>query len=265
MTATPEAVRYGFGENWRRYSAEAGEMELEAATLGLRSLLPGQFNPVGRSFLDIGSGSGLHSVAAHRIGFSPITAVDYDPNSVTTTNALATRFSAPIKAFRDDILNTRLDGQFDVVYSWGVLHHTGDMYRAVEVAKSLVAPGGLLIIAIYVKTPFCGLWTRIKRTYNKSPVLVQEAMLWPYLGVLTAGRFLKHRGAYGVRGMKAIHDARDWLGGYPYESATSTEILLAVTQGGNFSNIALRGTEPRRGLLGTGCGEYVFQRGDDAN
>ena len=56
-------------------------------------------------------------------------------------------------------------GSFDFVYSWGVLHHTGDMYRALRGAAGRVAPGGRFLFALYRRTPLCWLWKLEKRWY----------------------------------------------------------------------------------------------------
>tara|TARA_B100000674_G_C37068090_1_gene570335 strand:+ start:83 stop:307 length:225 start_codon:yes stop_codon:yes gene_type:complete len=60
------------------------------------------------------------------------------------------------------------------------------------------------------------------------------------------------------RGMNLYYDAIDWLGGYPYESASKDEILNMV--GDKFKLLNSYSTSYKIGLLGTGCAEYVFQR-----
>lgn len=247
-------TRFTFGKNWADYAANISEAELASAIEGLKRLLPEGFNPKGKSLLDIGSGSGLHAVAAHRLGFSPITATDYDEDSVSTTKATAASFGAPVEAFRDDILNTTLKGKWDVVYSWGVLHHTGDVAAAIRNASALVEEGGVFIIAIYVETPFCGVWTSIKRTYSAASRPVQAAMEAGYMAALRA------RGAKssGVRGMNFKNDAIDWLGGYPYESASPDRVTEIV--GPQFKQVRAFGTKAGRGIFGTGCAEYTFIR-----
>jgi len=249
-----DPTRFAFGDNWSDYAKTADGKALAEAQAGLTRLLPDGFDPNGKSFLDIGCGSGLHSVAAHRLGFSPIMAVDYDDASVATTKALANRFNAPINCFRDDILNSKLLDQFDVVYSWGVLHHTGDMEKAIKNAQLLVKPGGTFIIAIYLKTKFCGMWKVIKRTYSAGSPLRQRPMAAIYIAALKA------RGLGGVRrdrGMNFYHDAIDWLGGYPYESAHPETIKEIV--GSSCRLVKLKNAVPSRGLFGTGCAEYTFE------
>src|SRR6185437_13578206 len=61
------------------------------------------------------------------------------------------------------------------------------------------------------------------------------------------------------RGMDQDHDLHDWLGGYPYESASAEEITSFMRRMG-FSLVRSFDTGPRMGVLGTGCAEYVFQR-----
>jgi 2-polyprenyl-6-hydroxyphenyl methylase/3-demethylubiquinone-9 3-methyltransferase len=250
-----QAVRFQFGENWSSYSKLIDDDAVAQAVSGLSRLLPQGLDPAGRSFLDIGSGSGIHAVAASRLGFFPILAVDYDPNSVVTTKKTAADSGASVEAYRDDILNSTITEQFDVVYSWGVLHHTGDMQSAIAKAKSLVKPGGTLIIAIYTKTKFCGMWKGIKRLYCVSPPPVQKAMALGFYGTLSTGQLIRGRKAL-TRGMDRWHDSVDWLGGYPYESASADEVKSMVGQG--FDLVQSFNTTPGLGLFGTGCGEYVF-------
>ena len=124
-------TRFEFGKNWSEYSESIDDSRIEIAIQELSTLLP---DLKGKTFLDIGSGSGLHSLAALRLGASKIVAIDYDLDSVNTTKAVLKRF-APEQSwevFQGDILNPSIEGDFDVVYSWGVLHHTGNMWRAIE-------------------------------------------------------------------------------------------------------------------------------------
>ena len=58
---------------------------------------------------------------------------------------------------------------FDIVYSWGVLHHTGDVWHAIENAASRVKPGGIFYIALYSADvqidPGPDFWLGIKKKY----------------------------------------------------------------------------------------------------
>ncbi|CAN7220441.1 class I SAM-dependent methyltransferase [Devosia sp. LjRoot16] len=251
-----DSVRYGFGDNWSDYAAAVGSDQLSGADAGLSKLLPGDLRPEGKTFLDIGSGSGLHAVAASRMGFE-VTATDYDENSVLTTRAVASRFGAKVDAFRDDILNTKLTHGYDVVYSWGVLHHTGDMKRAIANAASLVRPGGTFIIAIYLKTPLCGFWKVEKRVYSRLPKSLQSVVAHCFhaFAVAIGGAARQDK---RERGMDWFHDARDWLGGYPYESASPETVSTLV--GTDFELTRSFNTKAGRGILGSGCAEYVFRR-----
>jgi 2-polyprenyl-6-hydroxyphenyl methylase/3-demethylubiquinone-9 3-methyltransferase len=156
-------------------------------------------------------------------------------------------------------------GRFDVVYSWGVLHHTGAMYDAIAKASEMVAPNGMLTLALYGKTPFCGLWRVDKRIYSRAPKWVQKVIETAYLEVVRLRLALKRESLkkrredyWKQRGMDMYHDTRDWLGGYPYESISPKQAM---------SYMQKLGFEPVRsfvspciGLLGSGCDEYSFTR-----
>lgn len=156
-------------------------------------------------------------------------------------------------------------GTFDAVYSWGVLHHTGDMHRAIEKALRFVGPGGRILLALYGKTPFCGFWTWEKRCfvrYRPWFSVLARAIYKPLvmLRYLLAGRNPMRyvRDYRGARGMDWHRDVDDWLGGYPYESIAAEDAIAFVESHGFRCEKSF--AEKRVGVFGTGCDEYIFRR-----
>lgn len=255
-------AHFRFGRNWASYAELIGEREIAEAGKGLHKLLPPEVL-AGRTFLDIGSGSGLHSLAAIRSGVARVLALDIDPDSTVTTRRTLTRFAGatPWTAETRSVfdLDARDIGTFDVVYSWGVLHHTGDMMRAIERAASLVAPGGRFAFALYRRTRLDWFWVREKRWYKGASPRGQAIAQGVYTGAFRAASFLSGRTANPTRGMEYRHDLHDWLGGYPYESILADEVDVLMRRLGLVRQIAL--ARPRElGLFGSGCDEYVYGR-----
>ena len=184
--------RFAFGENWARYLGILDEARIGEAQESLRQMLEAE-DLAGKSFLDIGSGSGLFSLAARRLG-ARVHSLDYDPESVACTAELKRRYfpNDPDwiveegSALDRDYLKSL--GRFDVVYSWGVLHHTGKMWDALGAAMMPVAQGGKLFIAIYNDTGKETIrWRRIKRIYNALPAPLKT----PFILMLIAPAQLK--------------------------------------------------------------------------
>lgn len=266
---------YGFGENWADYSKHIDEAKIAMAEEGLWKLLPSS-TLEGKTFLDIGCGSGLHTLSALRSGIKGAACIDIDPHSVATTEAVLKRFwpGDNYVAFEHNILSDTTDrrlpvGGFDIVYSWGVLHHTGDMWAAVEKAAHYVAPGGKFVIALYKKSPLCNFWRAEKKLYTNVPALrpvLNAAYMALYCGIKVAlgqnpVRYI--RDYEEERGMRFITDVKDWLGGYPYESATADEVQAQVEAMGFTLERSYNIEAPKGGgILGSGCGEYVFKRND---
>lgn len=261
---TDRSSHFDFGKNWADYSRLIGEERLELAVENVTRLLP---DLAGKSFLDIGSGSGLFSAAALRLGAARVHAIDIDEHSVETTRRVLTMLApeADWRAEQRSVFDLSPDeiGRFDSVYSWGVLHHTGDMWRALDRAAAMVAPGGRFAFALYQKTPLCGAWRLEKRAYMRAPPAVQRFLCAAYKLLYQAGRLASGRGlatADKSRGMNIDHDIHDWLGGYPYESTSCAEVR---------KHLSARGFEPEgeyptkihlAGLFGSGCNEYVYRR-----
>lgn len=189
----------------------------------------------GKSFLDVGCGSGIHSLAAQRAGAEKIFSFDYDINSVQTTKMLR-KFAGNTENWQVT-QGSILDLQFvnsleaaDIVYAWGVLHHTGAMWQAVENTARLMKPDGVIYLALYtsgVTYPSDEFWLEIKKQYNRSGWLAKRQMeLW-YIWRFMLGNNLRgipallkrSRDYKKERGMDLYIDIVDWLGGWPMEFA----------------------------------------------
>jgi 2-polyprenyl-6-hydroxyphenyl methylase/3-demethylubiquinone-9 3-methyltransferase len=266
----PDGGRFAFGENWKSFLAELDEARILEAERSLQQLL-GRERLDGLRFVDIGSGSGLSSLAARRLGAS-VHSFDYDVESVDCTSGLRDRFypnDAGWQVERGSILDSDYLGKlggFDVAYSWGVLHHTGAMRAAIENASRLVSPGGLFAFALYRKTLLCWFWTLEKRWYCRASAQTQSVFRRAYtaamrLAFAATGRdFKAYISAYrGNRGMSYLHDVHDWLGGYPYESISPAEVSREMGRLG-FVHVRDKVQGYSIGVFGSGCDEYVFQK-----
>lgn len=232
--------RFPFGENWKNFLRVLSNEHILEAERSLRMFL-GDIDLKEKSFLDIGSGSGLHSLAARRMG-AQVVSFDYDLQSVACTHELKSRYfpdDASWKIDQGSVLNGEFMeqlGEFDIAYAWGVLHHTGVLWQALYNAQRPVRQDGLLFVAIYNDQGIISaIWKIIKRTYGSGWLgrMAMGAIFYPifFLSGLLADvvrlrnpvtRYREHK---KYRGMSLLHDWRDWLGGYPFEPAEPARII----------------------------------------
>lgn len=287
---TQLASHFEFGANWRRFLNVVDDSRIAAAEQSLRDFLwlGDDDRPLtGQTFLDAGCGSGLFSIAAARLG-AEVTSFDLDPHSVACAEELRRRFASENMTWTiqtgsalDDAFLDKL-GHFNVVYSWGVLHHTGAMWDAIDRVSQRVAPDGRLLLAIYNdQGALSDIWRGIKKAYVSLPSFLRTpyvlAIGTGYYGARavmatcrTIGYTLIGRPSnvadakasaasssdrhYGPRGMSRWYDLIDWVGGYPFEVATPDALIDFLTD----RNFQLKRLHSVGGKLG--CNELLFER-----
>jgi SAM-dependent methyltransferase len=257
-----EEITFSFGQNWRSYVDTVTESSVERAMNAITEWLS-QDLIAGKTVLDIGSGSGIHSLCFHLLGARQVISLDVDPASVESTRVMWEKAGSPSnwKILHGSILDQDFVGsvgKHEIVYSWGVLHHTGAMWEAIGNACSLVEGEGRFLIAIYVKGPKYGEHLALKRSYNRAGLLGKKFMVWREIA-----KIMRHRRRVGLnawewnekydRGMDVYHDIVDWLGGLPYEVASKEEIVeFCQSKGFRLEKV---------GELAEGCNNtYLFSR-----
>ncbi len=262
------ALRFEFGENWQRFLSVLDDEKIKEAENSIKDSLKIS-SLKGLSFLDAGSGSGLYSLAACRLGADKVFSFDYDPKSVACTRELKKRYYPDSENWiveQGSVLDEDyLKGlpTFNVVYSWGVLHHTGAMWQAMDKLADKVDEGGYLYISIYNDQGRASrIWTGVKRLYNNLPDVMHWPMQiacliwlwvpWSFYDLLRGQPFKGWREYGKSRGMSPWHDVVDWVGGYPFEVAKPEEVFEFLSQRG----FILKKLLTMAG--GHGCNQFVF-------
>ncbi|GAB4377360.1 MAG: class I SAM-dependent methyltransferase [Salibacteraceae bacterium] len=255
-----EKITFSFGKNWKNYLSTVDQQALEMAGKDIDHWLDG-VSIEGKRVLDIGSGSGIHSLSFFSRGVKELVSFDYDKHSVEATLKMHETAGKPEnwKIMQGSVLDRKFMeglGQFDIVYSWGVLHHTGSMWEAIQNAVERVAPGGVFFISLYKEGPNYQKHLKLKQRYNASNKLGKK-----YLESIEILNVMLYRIRKGwnpfkwnmrkARGMTIYHDIVDWLGGLPYEVAHEDDVVRFMrNKGFELTRIFVKGEG--------GCTIFVF-------
>lgn len=268
-----EGKRFRFGNNWKDFvDNNLNEESVKHAISCTKNILDeSKIDLKDKTVIDIGCGSGLFSLVALELGAKFVTSFDFDPDSVICTkNLLRSRNfdEKNYKCIEGNILDVDFInnlGKYDLVYSWGVLHHTGELYQALKNATLLVENDGLIFISLYQKTIFDPLWKVEKKFFSSSSKNIQLVIckIWiillKILYTLKGKSFKKIVSNYFMkRGMNFYNDLYDWLGGYPYEGIDTKDCVKFFSKLG-FINILLK-KRSKYYAISSGCNEYIFSK-----
>ncbi len=254
-------MKFSFGKNWQAYSKNA---LTKKSLMDFKHDFDELFNGIdfkNKKFIDIGFGQGLAILIAAEKG-ADVVGIDIDANNIKALNITLQemgRVKVPktdIVSILDDDYVNRYKSNYDIVHSWGVLHHTGNMTKGFDNACDLVATNGYFICSIYNRHWSSPIWKIIKYLYNISPLICQQLIngfFYPIIFIakwIVTGKNPKQK----ERGMNFFYDVIDWIGGYPYEYATENEIIELVSKKGFVCIKSCPAAVP------TGCNEFVFER-----
>jgi len=255
-------MQFDFGQNWKEFSAKSLSAKKVAQAAEHFSALMAEVPVAGKTFLDIGFGQGLSLLIAHQSG-AVVTGLDINPKCAEVVEknkpllGVTDEIETRVGSILDPAVLASFSGRrFDVVHSWGVLHHTGHMYQAIDNAAALVADGGFFVLAIYNRHWSSLPWLFVKWLYCLSPVVLQKILVALFYPVIALAKFLvTRRNPFDMtRGMDFYYNVVDWVGGYPYEYASIDEMARYLEAKG----FRLVKAVPAR--VPTGCNEFVFCR-----
>jgi len=257
--------KFSFGKNWQNFNKNITNKNINNSIKYFKNFTK-FVNLKNKTFIDVGCGSGINSLLAIKLNAKKVLSIDIDENSVSACKLLRKKYKISNKNWiikQVSILDTskiKKLGKFDFIYSWGVLHHTGDMNKAFDNLFLLAKKKSYIYVSIYNKYLTSNTWKIIKYFYASSNNFIKKIMEKIYITIYYIGLNLnkysikEYKKSFVLkRGMSFRHDIIDWLGGYPYEYL-SFEDLSAIFFKKGYSILSFKKSN------GVGCNEIFVKR-----
>ena len=253
-----EDNNFSFGKNWLHFiQNNINDSVIESSRIDIIKW----FDVKDKSIIDIGCGSGLSSLIFNNEKAKYIYSFDYDINSVDSTLLLKNKQKIINNDWvikQGNILDTdyiKSLGKFDIVYSWGVLHHTGDLWKAIK--NAIYLSNDLIMLSLYSNIANYDNDFTAKQNYNKFNELEKKKNIADY--VMTVKQSSKKNeeilnwNTPSKRGMNKYNDIIDWVGGFPYEVCSTKQINQFMEENGF---ILIQKYDP----VQQACHEWLFKK-----
>lgn len=104
----------------------------------------------GKTVMDAGCGQGRWTYGFGQLGVGRCVSMDISESGVGRTTEIAKEYGDQFQVLRKDLRqDLGLASEFDLVWCFGVLHHTGNTYAGFQNLAKCVMPGGYLFVMIY--------------------------------------------------------------------------------------------------------------------
>lgn len=147
-----DLTKEGFDYQWANLAVDYSKEDIErhkALVLEYTKLPEVWFK--GKNVIDVGCGGGRFTCALGMLG-SNVTATDQSEHALRVTQGLWSNtfryIGKNLSKYRADILYP-MSGEYDLVWCFGVVHHTGDTFGAIWNLMQIVKPGGYLFLMVY--------------------------------------------------------------------------------------------------------------------
>jgi len=136
-------------------------------------------NIVGKNVLDMGCGSGRHSIALAKVGAGRVTGIDLQRKSFAAAKQWCKDNNLSVQFEEGNVHRLRFDnGAFDFVFCNGVLHHTSSIEKGLQELSRVLKKSGKAFLYLYASGG--AFWTTrrvLRRIFKKIPIAYTKSVL----------------------------------------------------------------------------------------
>ncbi|MFQ6107920.1 MAG: class I SAM-dependent methyltransferase [Candidatus Aminicenantales bacterium] len=165
LRSNEERTRRFYDCLWQNYTPEYAASKKHWALF---------FDPeevLNKSVLDAGCGTGVFSIIFARMGALSVVGIDISKRSLERAQRQADQLGLQNATFQK-VNMLRLpftDACFDIVWSWGSVHHTADPFGCLAELIRVLKPGGSLLVAVYRRTGLTFLHETLRKGLIRLP------------------------------------------------------------------------------------------------